>query len=86
MVVPVVRSFHTVDELIVCLFLTKQVQRQNVPLCEESLNQRKLSVRYSLTYMCGIGVNKMVDRLNRLCMVDWGRQVQGVRERHLGVW
>ena len=43
MVVPVVRSFHTVDELIVCLFLTKQVQRQNVPLCEGSLNQWKIS-------------------------------------------
>ena len=62
-IVAVVRSFHTVHKLIVCLFLAKQHVRNQQ-------NHQKPMV----TYMCGVGVDIMVSRLDmldRLSLIDW---------------
>ena len=63
-VVTMVWSLHTIYKLIVCLFLTKQHVR----------NQQKHSHFFMSTYMCGIGVNVMMSRLDmldRLGLIDW---------------
>ena len=62
-IVAVVRSFHTIHKLIVCLFLARQHVR----------NQQKHQNPIA-TYMCGVGVDIMVSRLDvldRLNLKDW---------------